>query len=90
MKPIEGEPAFPNGPSGMSIHYEDGRVEHQYPGSPGMSERRYYIGQALAGICANPESLKEDFVHYPGEMAIAQVDYLMSLLYPQTEKETNQ
>ena len=62
-----------------------------FPGrsTHGLSERRYYIGQALAGICANPESLKEDFVHYPGEMAIAQVDHLMSLLYPQP-KETEQ
>lgn len=89
MKPIEGEPAFPNGPHGGSIHYDDGHVEHQYPGSPGMSLRQWYIGQALMGICANPNSLKEDFVHYPGEMAIAQVDHLMQLLYPQP-KETNQ
>ena len=80
------EPAFPNGPHGGSIHYDNGHVEHQYPGSPGMSLREWYIGQALMGICANPESMKEDFVHYPGEMAIAQVDHLMSLLHSQTEK----
>lgn len=87
---MSDEPAFPNGPSGMSIHFDDGRVEHQYPGSPGMSLREWYIGQALMGICANPESRKEDFVHYPGEMAIAQVDHLMSLLYSQTEKAGKQ
>lgn len=88
MKPIEGEPAFPNGPSGMSIHYEDGRVEHQYPGSPGMSLRQWYIGQALAGICANPNRS-----HWKANGAAAEAikiaDAVMQILYPQP-KETNQ
>ena len=43
MKPIEGEPAFPNGP-------HDG-----FPACFGLSKRRYYIGQALQGFCANPK-----------------------------------
>ena len=82
--PIEGEPAFPS-PSVGTGDPRDGMTT----GSPGMTLRQWYIGQALMGICANPESVKEDFLHYPGERAIAQVDYLMSLLYPQ-QKETNQ
>ena len=52
-QPNDGGPAFPCGPSGMSISYDDGRTEHQYPGSPGMSLRDWFAGQALAGIMAN-------------------------------------
>lgn len=48
----DGGPAFPCGPSGMSISYDDGRTEHQYPGSPGMSLRDWFAGQALQGILA--------------------------------------
>lgn len=77
MKPIEGEPAFPNGP-------HDG-----FPACYGLSERRYYIGQALAGFCANP-----DFTNTPydniAEAALAQVDALMQSLYPQTQGENNE
>lgn len=46
----DGGSAFPCGPSGMSISYDDGRTEHQYPGSPGMSLRDWFAGQALAGL----------------------------------------
>jgi hypothetical protein len=88
MKPIEGEPAFPNGPHGMSIHYDNGHVEHQYPGSPGMSERRWYIGQALQGLCANP-NLAQTPVGQLAHMAIEEADNLMYMLYPQP-KETEQ
>ena len=45
-QPNDGGPAFPCGPSGMSISYDDGRTEHQYPGSPGMSLRDWFAGQA--------------------------------------------
>lgn len=86
-KLIEGEPAFPHGP--VAVYDETRERWNSLDAHPGMSLRQWYIGQALMGLCANPESLKEDFVHYPGEMAIAQVDHLMSLLYPQS-KETNQ
>ena len=48
----DGGPAFPCGPSGMSISYDDGRTEHQYPGSSGMSLRDWLAGQALAGLCS--------------------------------------
>lgn len=88
-KPIEGKPAFPNGPSGMSIHYDDGHVEHQYPGCEGMSLRQWYIGKALQGFCANP-----DLMHHVSEgiarLAIEHADAVMSILYPQSEKEPNQ
>ena len=47
MKEInDGGPAFPCGPSGMSISYDDGRTEHQYPGSPGMSLRDWFASHA--------------------------------------------
>ena len=71
-KPIEGKPAFP------SDRY----------GQTGLTERRYYIGQALAGICANPnrDHWKADGVAVE---AIKNADAVMSLLYPQP-KETEQ
>lgn len=73
-KPIEGEPAFPNGPY-------DG-----FQACFGLSERRYYIGQALAGFCANPK-----FAHASAEdiavLAEHQADHVMRLLYPQPTKE---
>lgn len=70
-KPIEGESAFP------SDRY----------GETGLSERRYYIGQALAGLCANPE-LTKNKAELIGELSIYQADAVMALLYPQP-KETN-
>ena len=70
-KPIEGEPAFP------SDRY----------GDRGLSERRYYIGQALAGICANP-NLSQASYSDAALIAITQADEIMKFLYPQP-KETN-
>ena len=71
-KPIEGSPAFP------SDRY----------GETGLSERRYYIGQALMGFNANP-----NFSHAQADdialLAIHQADHVMKQLYPQP-KETNQ
>lgn len=71
-KPIEGEPAFP------SDRY----------GQTGLTERRYYIGQALMGFNANP-----NFSHAQADdialLAIHQADHVMKQLYPQP-KETNQ
>ena len=70
-KPIEGSPAFP------SDRY----------GETGLSERRYYIGQALMGFNANPK-----FAVMPHDaialMAVNQADAVMQQLYPQP-KETN-
>lgn len=70
-KPIEGKPAFPV-PSAA--------------GDNGISERRYYLGQALAGFCANPK-----FSHATAEdiavLAEHQADHVMRLLYPQPTKE---
>lgn len=88
-KPIEGEPAFPNGPSGMSIHYDNGHVEHQYPGCEGMSLRQWYIGQALAGYCASHQYCGSEYGQL-AKIAIQQADAVMSLLYPQPTKEPNQ
>ena len=77
MKPIEGEPAFPNGP-------HDG-----FPACYGLSERRYYIGQALMGFCTNTSLMVDASFEATAAMAIQQADAVMSLLYPQP-KETNQ
>jgi len=71
-KPIEGSPAFP------SDRY----------GETGLSERRYYIGKALQGLCANPV-LTQNKAELIGRLAIYQADAVMALLYPQP-KETNQ
>ena len=49
----DGGPAFPCGPSGMSISYDDGRTEHQYPGSSGMSLRDWLAGQVLQGLASD-------------------------------------
>jgi len=72
MKPIEGEPAFPV----PSDAWDNG-----------LSERRYYIGQALMGICANPNRS-----HWKANGAAAEAikiaDAVMQLLYPQP-KEPN-
>ena len=82
-KPIEGEPAFPSPPVGTGDP-RDGMTT----GHAGLSERRYYIGQALMGICANPNRS-----HWKANGAAAEAikiaDAVMSLLYPQP-KETEQ
>lgn len=83
MKPIEGEPAFPIPPVGTGDP-RDGMTT----GSPGMTLRQWYIGQALMGFNANP-----NFSHAQADdialLAIHQADHVMRLLYPQL-KETNQ
>ena len=83
MKPIEGEPAFPSPPVGTGDP-RDGMTT----GSPGMSLRQWYIGQALMGFNANP-----NFAHAQAEdlavLAEHQADHVMRLLYPQP-KETEQ
>jgi hypothetical protein len=81
-KPIEGEPAFPSPPVGTGDP-RDGMTT----GSPGMSLREWYIGQALQGLCANPD-LAQNKAELIGELSIYQADAVMSLLYPQP-KETN-
>ena len=61
-----------------------------FPGrsTHGLSERRYYIGQALMGFNANPK-----FAVMPHDaialMAVNQADAVMQQLYPQP-KETDQ
>ena len=84
MKPIEGEPAFPSPPVGTGDP-RDGMTT----GSPGMTLRQWYIGKALQGLCANPD-LTQNKAELIGELSIYQADAVMSLLYPQTEKETEQ
>ena len=83
MKPIEGEPAFPSPPAGTGDP-SDGMTT----GSPGMSLRQYYIGQALQGFCANP-----NFSHAQADdialLVLHQADHIMKALYPQP-KETEQ
>ncbi len=55
-----GGPAFPHGPLGDSIQYEDGRISHQWQGSTGMDLLDWMAGQALAGLygAANDQSYK--------------------------------
>jgi hypothetical protein len=82
MKPIEGEPAFPSPPVGTGDP-RDGMTS----GYLGMTLREWYIGQALMGICANPNRS-----HWKANGAAAEAiklaDAVMSLLYHQP-KETN-
>lgn len=40
-----GGPAFPHGPLGDSIQFKDGRIAHQWPGSPGMDLIDWFAGQ---------------------------------------------
>lgn len=70
-KPIEGKPAFPSDRCGQT----------------GLTERRYYIGQALMGICANPNRSHWK-VNGAAAEAIKVADAVMQLLYPQ-QKETD-
>ena len=79
-QPNDGGPAFPCGPHGMSISYDDGRTEHQYPGSPGMSLRDWLVGQALAGLCANQASYEEDTIEDRARLAIVQADETLKLI----------
>ena len=48
----DGGPAFPHGPLGDSITFDDGRTSHQWPACAGMSLRDWFAGQALQGILA--------------------------------------
>lgn len=86
MKPIEGESAFPHKPLEV---YDDTRHRwNSVDAKPGLTERRYYIGQALMGICANPNRS-----HWKANGAAAEAikiaDSVMQILYPQP-KETEQ
>ena len=81
MKPIEGEPAFPSPPVGTGDP-RDGMTT----GHSGMSERRYYIGQALAGYCASHQYCGTEYGQL-AKIAIQQADAVMQLLYPQPTKE---
>ena len=87
MKPIEGEPAFPHGP--LEVYDEDRHRYNSIDAKPGMTLRQWYIGKALQGLCANPD-LTQNKAELIGELSIYQADAVMSLLYPQTEKETEQ
>lgn len=85
-KPIEGKPAFPHGP--LEVYDDTTHRWSSLDAKPGMSERRWYIGQALAGFNANPK-----FAVMPHDaialMAVNQADAVMQQLYPQP-KETEQ
>jgi hypothetical protein len=84
-KPIEGGSAFPHGPGGMSMTCPDGYTHHQLPGSQGLSLREYYIGQALAGLCANVELNTSSGKQIAG-LAIEQADALMKLLSDESKE----
>lgn len=58
---IDGGPAFPRAPFDVNDYTGDG--------SPGMSLRDWFAGQALAGIMANPERWRDIQRRYDkGEM----------------------
>ena len=44
------EAAFPCGPMGDSMTFEDGRTTHQFGAQPGMSLHDWFMGQALQGL----------------------------------------
>ena len=69
---IEGKQAFP-------LVMSEQIVE------PGLSERRYYIGQALQGMCAMPSMAGVSF-SVTAKSAIAQADAVMALLYPDEQE----
>lgn len=49
-KPINtGGPAFPHGPLGDSITFEDGHTRHQMDGCGGMTLRDYFAANVLRG-----------------------------------------
>lgn len=50
--PNDGGPAFPNGPAGDMMQYEDGHINHQFAATAGMSLRDYFAAHALQGILA--------------------------------------
>ena len=86
MKPIEGESAFPHGP--LEVYDEARHRWNSVDARRGLSERRYYIGQALAGYCASHQYCGVEYEQL-AKIAIAQADAVMKQLYPQP-KETNQ
>lgn len=49
-----GGPAFPHGPLGDSMTFEDGRTNHQVDAHPGMSLRDWFAGMAMSGMYTNP------------------------------------
>lgn len=51
------ESAFPSGPTGDSMTFEDGRTTHQYPAQPGMSLRDWFAGMAMQGILSSDTEL---------------------------------
>ena len=53
MNTNDGGPAFPHGPLGDSITFDDGRTSHQWPAHAGMTLRDWFAGQALCGLLAN-------------------------------------
>ena len=56
MTPNTGGPAFPHGPLGDSIQHEDGRISHQWQGSPGMDLLDWMAGQETLAEFDNPEA----------------------------------
>jgi len=52
----DGGPAFPHGPLGDSITFDDGRTSHQWPACAGMTLRDYFAAKAMQAILSeDPE-----------------------------------
>lgn len=78
-----GGPAFPHGPLGDSIQHEDGRISHQWQGSAGMDLLDWMAGQALAGLCANPEYAGV------GDLTNCAYDYASAMLSEKARREAD-
>ena len=76
-----GGPAFPHGPLGDSIQHEDGRISYQWQGSAGMDLLDWMAGQALAGLCANPEYAGV------GDLTNCAYDYASAMLSEKARRE---
>ena len=66
------ETAFPHGPMGDSMTFEDGRTNWQYPGRPGMSLRDWFAGMAMQGRLADGDG------DVYSEQLIAETSYCMA------------
>lgn len=59
----DGGPAFPHGPLGDSMHFEDGIVTHQYPAGLGMSLRDWFAAMAMQGDWASQSAETGEFIN---------------------------
>lgn len=73
-----GGPAFPHGPLGDSITFEDGRTNHQVDAHPGMSLRDWFAGMAMQGLLAAEIGDNVSGYEDLAEMAFKQADSMIA------------